>query len=55
MQKINFGIKVFGGETTKNSPNEIIKILQQNIDKFKIYLVIAGTNTSQIQGISAAV
>jgi len=54
MQKINFGIKVFGGETSKNSPIEIIKFLQQNIDKFKIYLVIAGTNTSQIQGISAA-
>ena len=34
MQKIDFGIKVFGGETSKNSPNEIIKILHQNIDNF---------------------
>ncbi len=54
MNKINFGINLLGSNTYKNSLNEILKILQQNIDDFKIFLVIAGTDTSQIKGISAA-
>ena len=54
MNKINFGINLFGSKRYKKSFNEILKILQHNIDKFKIYLVIAGTDTSQIKGISAA-
>ena len=54
MNKINFGINLFGSKRYKKSFNEILKILQHNIDNFKIYLVIAGTDTSQIKGISAA-
>ena len=54
MNKINFGINLFGSKRYKKSFNEILKILRHNIDDFKIYLVIAGTDTSQIKGISAA-
>ncbi len=54
MNKINFGINLFGSKRYKKSFNEILKILRHNIDDFKIYLIIAGTDTSQIKGISAA-
>jgi len=54
MNKINFGINLVGSKRYNKSFNEILKILQLNIDNFKIYLVIAGTDTSQIKGISAA-
>ena len=54
MNKINFGINLFGSKRYKKSFNEILKILRHNIDYFKIYLVIAGTDTSEIKGISAA-
>ena len=54
MNKIDFGINIFGNKNHKKSFNEILEILQKNIDNFKIYLIIAGTNTSQIKGISAA-
>ena len=54
MNKINFGINLFGSKRYKKSFNEILKILRHNIDDFKIYLVIAGTDTSEIKGISAA-
>ncbi len=48
------GINFFGnGSKTKRELNRI-NILQKNINNFKIFLVIAGTNTSQIPGISAA-
>ena len=53
--KINFsGIDFFGTKNIENSYIEIIKLIQKNIDSLKIYLVIAGTDTSQISGISAA-
>ena len=54
MNKINFGINLFCSKRYKKSFNEILKILRHNIDDFKIYLVIAGTDTSEIEGISAA-
>ena len=54
MQKNHFGIKFVGSKTNENSSNKILEIIKQNIDQFKIYLVIAGTDTSQINGISAA-
>ena len=54
MEMIDFGIKFFGGKADKNSVNKILNILKKNIKKFKIYLIIAGTDTSQIKGISAA-
>ena len=54
MENLDFGIKTFGGKTNKKSLEKILELLKKNIDNFKIYLVIAGTNTSQIEGISAA-
>ena len=54
MNKINFRISFFGSTIHKKKSNEILKILKQNIDNFRIYLIIAGTDTSQIKGISAA-
>ncbi len=54
MDKDKFGINFFGVRNNKKSINRILEILQKNIKNFKIYLVIAGTDTSQIKGISAA-
>ena len=54
MTRIDFGIKFFGGKVHQEKTNEILEILKNNIDNFKIYLIIAGTDTSQIKGISAA-
>ena len=48
--KINF----FGNKSNKKRQLNKIEILKKNISNFKIFLVIAGTNTSQIPGISAA-
>ena len=48
------GVDFFGNESNiKNQLNKIER-LKNNINNFKIFLVIAGTNTSQIPGISAA-
>ena len=54
MQKNLYGINFISSKTSENLFDKIINTLKQNIDKFKIYLVIAGTDTSQIKGISAA-
>ena len=48
------GINFFGNESNKKRQLNKIEILKNNINNFKIFLVIAGTNTSQIPGISAA-
>ena len=48
------GINFFGNESNKRNQINKIEILKNNINNFKIFLVIAGTNTSQIPGISAA-
>jgi len=48
------GINFFGNESNIKRQLNKIEILKKNINDFKIFLVIAGTNTSQIQGISAA-
>ena len=48
------GINFFGNESNKKRQLNKIEILKKNINNFKIFLVIAGTNTSQIPGISAA-
>jgi len=48
--KINF----FGNESNKKRQLDKIRLLKKNIKNFKIFLIIAGTNTSQIPGISAA-
>jgi len=54
MYSKELGINFFGNESNKKSEFKRIDILKKNINNFKIFLVIAGTNTSQIQGISAA-
>ena len=54
MNNIQFGIDFFGGRNNKSSFDKTLEILKENITRFKIYLIIAGTETSQIQGISAA-
>ena len=54
MYSKELGIKFFGNESNKKRKLKRIDILKKNINNFKIFLVIAGTNTSQIQGISAA-
>ena len=48
------GINFFGNESNKKRQLNKIEILKNNIKNLKIFLVIAGTNTSQIPGISAA-
>ena len=54
MYSKELGINFFGNESNKKRKLKKIDILIKNINNFKIFLVIAGTNTSQIQGISAA-
>ena len=54
MDNAEFDINFFGINSTKKSHLKRIKILKKNINNFKIFLIIAGTNTSQIPGISAA-
>jgi len=54
MYSTEFGINFFGSVSNKKNQINKIKTLKKNINNFKIFLVIAGTNTSQIQGISAA-
>ena len=54
MNSTGLGINFFGSDSNKKIQLNRIKILKKNIKNFKIFLVIAGTNTSQIAGISAA-
>ena len=54
MYSTELGINFFGNESNKKRKINRIDILKKNINNFKIFLVIAGTNTSQIPGISAA-
>ncbi len=54
MYSTELGINFFGNESNKNNRLNRIELLKKNINNFKIFLIIAGTNTSQIPGISAA-
>jgi len=54
MYSTELGINFFGNESNKKKELNKIDLLKKNINNFKIFLVIAGTNTSQIPGISAA-
>ena len=54
MQKNYLGIKLFGRKINPKLFSERLDNLKKEIDNFIFYLVIAGTETSQIQGISAA-
>ncbi len=48
------GINFFGIKSYQKRHVNRIEILKKKINDFKIFLIIAGTNTSQIPGISAA-
>ena len=54
MRKSYLGIKVFGSKFNQKLFYERLETLKKEIDNFIFYLVIAGTETSQIEGISAA-
>ena len=54
MYSKELGINYFGNVSNKKIQLNKIEILKKNINNFKIFLIIAGTNTSQIPGISAA-
>jgi len=54
MYSAEFDINFFGSKSNKKIQLNKIEILKENVNNFKIFLVIAGTNTSQISGISAA-
>jgi len=54
MYSTELGINFFGNESNKKRQLNKIEILKKNIKDFKIFLIIASTNTSQIPGISAA-
>ncbi len=54
MKKSYLGIKLFGSKINQKLFSERLEILKKEIDNFIFYLVIAGTETSQIKGISAA-
>ena len=47
-------IKLFGTNGNQKLFSERVDLLKKEINNFIFYLVIAGTETSQIQGISAA-
>ena len=54
MYSEELGINFFGNQSNKKRNLKKIELLKNNINNFKVFLVIAGTNTSQIPGISAA-
>ena len=54
MKKSDLGIKFFGNNIDQKLFSERVEILKKNIEDFIFYIVIAGTDTSQIKGISAA-
>tara|TARA_Y100000589_G_scaffold179053_1_gene169560 strand:- start:4064 stop:5224 length:1161 start_codon:yes stop_codon:yes gene_type:complete len=54
MQISDLKIKYFGSQVSEKEIISKINFIKKEIDKFQFYLIIAGTNTSQIEGISAA-
>ena len=54
MQKSYLGIRLFGSKINQKLFYERVDFLKKEIDNFIFYLIIAGTETSQIKGISAA-
>ena len=48
MYSKELGINFFGNESNAKRQLNKIEVLKKNINNFKIFLVIAGTNTSQI-------
>ena len=54
MKKLKYNVKYFGSKISNSEILKKINIIKNDIDNFLFYLVIAGTHTSQITGISAA-
>ena len=54
MAESEFKIKYFGSKFSNKEILNKINIIKDDINEFLYYLIIAGTNTSQIEGISAA-
>ena len=54
MEKLKYNVKYFGSNISSSEILKKINIIKNDIDSFLYYLIIAGTNTSQIKGISAA-
>ena len=54
MGKLKYNFKYFGSDISDSEILKKINIIKNDIDSFLFYLIIAGTNTSQITGISAA-
>tara|TARA_Y100001970_G_scaffold273000_1_gene370518 strand:- start:10560 stop:11720 length:1161 start_codon:yes stop_codon:yes gene_type:complete len=50
----NLKINYFGSKVDQEIILQKINLIKSKIDDFKFYLIIAGTNTAQINGISAA-
>ena len=54
MEESEFKIKFFGSNLNKNKIISKINLIKSEINQYKFFLIIAGTNTSQIEGISSA-
>ena len=54
MEKSDLKIKYFGSELHKNKIISKLNLIKKEINKYKFFLIIAGTNTSQVEGISSA-
>ena len=54
MKKSKYNIKYFGSDISSSEILKKIDIIKNDIDSFLFYLIIAGTDTCQITGISAA-
>ena len=54
MYSTELGINFFGNKSNKKGQLHKVEVLKKNIKNLKIFLIIAGTDTSQIPGISAA-
>ncbi len=54
MERLKYNIEYFGSNISRSEIYKKINIIKNDIDSFLFYLIIAGTNTSQIKGISAA-
>jgi len=54
MEESNLKIKYFGSKLNKIKIISKINLIKHEISQYKFFLIIAGTNTSQVQGISSA-
>jgi len=54
MKISDLNINYFGSKVAENMVLQKIQTIKKEIDNLRFFLIIAGTNTSQIEGISAA-